>query len=111
MMPETTYPNYSTQFLSAPIQRDMPVSAQINQHKQDEITHQAPKITPHPLDQSTQLLGYMYECLMDLKLMVKKCEQEPSMRQHSLVRLNKIIDNMGKQILMDIPEEVDKIMM
>jgi hypothetical protein len=111
MMPETTYPNYSTQFLSSPIQRDMPVSAQINQIKQDDLNNRAPKITPHPLDQSTQLLGYMYECLMDFKLMVKKCEMEPSIKPHQLKRLNQIIDNMGKQILMDIPEEVDKIMM
>lgn len=109
-MAETTYPNYSTQFLSAPIKREFNPDNQIRAQKNDEKEQMAPKITPFTLDASKQMLGDMYVKLAAFRSMVKKTENLPDSNPNSFIELYKLIDDIGEKILIDIPREVDKVL-
>lgn len=108
MTKSTTSP-YSTQPLSSPIQRDMYVGGQVERYKDDEKTQKAPTILPQALDAANEILSEMYIQLMKFKKIIRKAENEPSLNSGKLEAINMLIDTLGKQILNDIPSELDKL--
>lgn len=109
-MAETTYPNYSTQFLSAPIQREYNPDNQIKAQKKEEEGQMAPKITPFTMDAAQQMLGDMYVKLAQFRTAVRNTENLPDSNPSDFTNLYKLIDDIGEKILIDIPREVDKVL-
>lgn len=100
---------YKTTFTSASPTLGMDVSSQINQYKEEELGQKAPPIQPYTLDSSMELLSDIYKKLIMLRDAVNNTKNQPKANRGALQEINGIIDNIGKQILMDIPEQIDKL--
>ena len=107
-MNPTTNP-YSTQAVSAPINHDMDVTTQINQYKEEEKTHKAPKVLPFSFDSTQEILSQMYENLLTFRKVVNGAEKEARINKGVLNEITKIVDSIGEQILVKLPEQLDKL--
>ena len=99
---------YSTQFLSSPIQHDMSTKNQMKMYKTEEKNHMAPKNVPNSFNGAEAVLGDAYEQLLLFKKMVdvyKELEED----QTGVATLEKILDQMGQHITINIPNELDKL--
>ena len=105
---ESNLPNYSTQFLSSPIQHDMSTKNQMKKYKTEEKDHMAPKTVPHSFNGAEVVLGDAYEQFLQFKKMVdayKELEQDET----GVANLDKILDQIGQHITINIPNELDKL--
>lgn len=109
-MPDATYPNYSTQFLSAPIRREMPIESEIENNRKEEANHMAPKITPLTLDSSNELIFQIYNKILDFKKAVDATKLEPKYSESDLKGVDDYIDELNKILLIDISKELSKIL-
>ena len=100
---------YKTTFSSSAPKLDMDVGTQIDRYKEEEKMQKAPPIQPFTLDSSMELLSDIYKKLIMLRDAVNNTKNQPKANRGALQEINGIIDNIGKQILMDIPEQIDKL--
>jgi len=100
---------YKTTFTTASPKLSMDVGSQIDRYKEEEKMQKAPPIQPFTLDSSMELLSDIYEKLSDMRKALEKTAMQPKVNKQALVALNSIIENIGKEILMDIPEQLDKL--
>lgn len=100
---------YKTTFTTAGPKLSMDVGNQIDRYKEEEKLQKAPPIQPFTLDSSMELLSDIYEKLSDMRKALEKTAMQPKVNRQALVALNSIIENIGKEILMDIPEQLDKL--
>lgn len=99
---------YKTTFTSALPKPSMDVSTQIARYKEEEKYQKAPPIQPFTLDSSKELLSSMYEKLSMFRQSIEQTSTQNKVNKQALIELNRIIENIGKEILMDIPEQLDK---
>lgn len=100
---------YKTTFTSSAPVLGMEVNSQISKYKEEEKFQKAPPIQPFTLDNSMELLGDIYERLITLRKAVDKTRLQPKTNNEALQAIDKIIENISKEILMDIPEQIDKL--
>lgn len=109
-MPDATYPNYSTQFLSAPINREMPIGSEIENNKKEEASHMAPKITPFTLDSSNELLFQIYKDVLEFRKAIEATKKEPKYNEAEFTKIDSLIDRINEIILVDISQELSNIL-
>lgn len=107
-MVNTTNP-YSTQSVTAPINHDMNVSAQVKRYKDEERFHKAPRIVPFDFDASKEILSQMYENLLIFRKSLSSAENNSQINKNVLAAITQIVDNIGEEILVKIPEQLDKV--
>jgi hypothetical protein len=100
---------YKTTFTSASPTLGMDVSSQIDRYKEEEQFQKAPPIQPFTLDNTKELLSGIYEKLSILRKAIDYTMTQPKVDRAALAEINRIIENIGKEILMDIPEQIDKL--
>ena len=100
---------YKTTFTTSSPKLNMDVGTQIDRYKEEEAKQKAPLIQPFTLDNSMELLSDIYEKLLDMRKAVEKTAMQPKANKQALAAINSIIENIGKEILMDIPEQLDKL--
>lgn len=100
---------YKTTFTHASPTLDMDVSSQIDKYKEDEVQQKAQPIQPYTLDNSKELLSQIYERLIMLRNAVNNTKLQPKTNNNALQKISKIIENISKEVLIDIPEQIDKL--
>lgn len=100
---------YKTSFTSAAPNLGMDVNSQIARYKEEESQQKAPPIQPFTLDSSKELLSDVFEKLSTLRKIVDATMLQPKADKNALNAINKIIENISKEVLMDIPEQIDKL--
>lgn len=100
---------YSTTSLTNSPQLTMDVSTQIAKNREDEQQTKAPQTLPFTLDAANQVLGDMYMTLLQFKTMIQQTETEPKINKQALQNLVSCIDGIGQEILITIPENLDKL--
>lgn len=100
---------YKTTFSSSSPTLGMDVSSQISRYKEEEQQQKAPPIQPYTLDNSKELLSEIYERLIMLRNAVNNTKIQPKTNNAALQEIAKIIENISKEVLMDIPEQIDKL--
>jgi hypothetical protein len=101
---------YSTGIAPAPINQQFDTAAQMKQFEREDQESKAPRITPVELDSSEELLTKMYSDLLDFKRSIEAAQKNTRLNRNTLATILGIVDNIGKEILIDIPAEVDKLM-
>ena len=100
---------YKTTFTSSAPKLSMDVGTQIDRYKEEEKMQKAPPIQPFTLDSSMELLSDIYEKLSMMRKAIEKTSLQPKVNRQALAAINSIIENIGKEVLMDIPEQLDKL--
>lgn len=100
---------YQTTFTSALPRLDMEVNSQFERNKQEEQTHMAPDIHPYTINSVKENISQIYGILRQLHKTVESTRQEPKINNQALDTIEAIIQDISKKILIDIPEQVDKL--
>jgi hypothetical protein len=105
---DNTGPNYSTQFLTVPIQHNMTTKIQeIKADKEERETHKASKNLPHNLNDAQEILSDMYVRLVALKSSIDAYSKTAD-NVHVVDNINNMIDEIGEHVIKNIPKELDK---
>jgi len=100
---------YATYATNAAPKLDMDISNQLKVHQSEEQNSKAPKVLPHPGESSlVEIVGSMYEKLIDVKKTLSKIEQEPKRNKESIQKAKIILDDIGKKII-ELYEPLDKL--
>jgi hypothetical protein len=108
-MVDSTKPNYSTQFLSAPIKYGDNPSEQIPKFREEEKGQKAPQKMPDDLNQFQFYTGRICTDLLELKKIAQKAKQNPEIDSNTIDSINEIIDDLYSAILIDMSDELDKL--
>jgi hypothetical protein len=100
---------YKTTSTSAMPNLSMDVGSQITRYKEEEKYQKAPPIQPYTLDSTKEIISAMYGKLSDLRKAVNQTASQSNVNKSALAAINGILENIGKEILMDIPEQLDKL--
>lgn len=106
-MPIATNPysvNIAPNFVSG-----LDTQSQIRKYKDEEQTHLAPQVMPFDFNGSQELISALYKDLLALRNMVLAAEKNSLIKTKYTNPILKIVDNIGKEILQDIPELLDKL--
>ena len=106
-MPIATNP-YSVGIAPNPI-NNLDTQSQIQKFKDEEATHIAPQVLPFDFDKSQELISMLYKNLLDIRNMVLAAEKNPQVKTRFTRPILNVIDNIGNEILQDIPELLDKL--
>jgi hypothetical protein len=101
---------YSTGIAQAPINQQFDTDAQMKQYKREEQESKASPTLPFELNSAEELLTKMYGDLLDFKRGIETAQKNTNLNRNTLSAILSIVDNIGKEILIDIPAEVDKLM-
>lgn len=100
---------YKTTFGTSSPTLGMDVGNQITKYKEEEQQQKAPPIQPYTLDSTKDILSSIYKLLSDLRRVIESTSNQPKVNRSALTEIDRIIENIGKEILMDIPEQMDKL--
>lgn len=100
---------YSTTTLTSSPQLTMDVSTQIATNREDEQKTKAQPELPFTVNAAHQVLGDMYVCLLKFKKMITDTEFEPKADKRAIQSMLMSIENIGKEIVITIPENLDKL--
>jgi hypothetical protein len=106
-MPIATNP-YSVGIAPNPI-NDLDTQSQVQKYKDEEKTHIAPQVLPFDLNGSQELISALYKDLLAIRNMILAAEKNPQVKTKYTKPILKVIDNIGNEILQDIPELLDKL--
>lgn len=106
-MPIATNP-YNTGIAPNPIY-DLDTQSQMRLYKGEEKTHMAPQVMPFDFNGSQELISKLYKDLLDLRNMIIAAEKNSQIKRKYTDSMLQVIDNIGREILQDIPELLDKV--
>ena len=106
-MPIATNP-YRVGIAADPI-NDLDVSNQVQKYKDEEASYKAPQVLPFNFNGAQELISILYKDLLDIRNMVLAAERNPLVKTKYTAPILKVIDNIGNEILQDIPELLDKL--
>lgn len=106
-MPIATNP-YNVGIAPNPIY-NLDTQNQMRKYRDEEKNHVAPQALPFNFDGSQELISKLYKDLIDLRNMVITAENNSQIKRKYTYSILKVIDNIGKEILQDIPELLDKV--
>lgn len=106
-MPIATNP-YNTGIAPNPIY-DLDTQSQMRKYKGEEKTHMAPPVMPFDFNSSMELISKLYKDLIDLRDMILAAEKNSQIERKYTDSILQVIDNVGREILQDIPEVLAKV--
>lgn len=103
------YSPYFTGIADKQIALSMDTSGQLMKYKDDEKEQKAPPILPYELETINQLLGNVFVSLAELRTMLISAEGNRDIDARALDRIKGRIEEITQIIVLDIPEDLDKI--
>jgi hypothetical protein len=100
---------YSTTTQTAAPALDMDVTNQIKQYKEEEKEHAAPRELPFTLTDSMEHVSAAYISLLKLRQSLAKTSQEPNANNAAIKKAQDTIDSAVKKIVIDLPNDLDKL--
>lgn len=101
------YP-YSVGINNKNFSRELKVDGQLQQYKNEEQQHKAGQILPFELDNINKYLSDVFTTLTQLRVTLNTAKKAPNIDRSVLHTINKKIDKVN-EIILDIPNELDKI--
>ena len=89
--------------------RDLDTSNQMSKYKGEEATYIAPQELPFVFNGTREVISSIYKSLLDLRNLVLNAEKNPLVNSEYTQPILQVIDNIGNEILQDIPELLDKL--
>jgi hypothetical protein len=111
-MTDSINPTTNTHINSTPVSHELNVTNQHAAHKQEELTHLAPKILPFTLETSAlDITGRLYIDLLELRKLISTASNDAELDKTAVKAIHELIDDIGEIILMKIPRELDKLVL
>lgn len=104
------YSPYETGIADKQIALSMDTTGQSLKYKDDEKEQKAPPILPYELEAINQILGNIFVSLAELRTMLATADESGrDIDTHAVNRLKEKIDKINQVIVLEIPEDLDKI--